>query len=337
MLVVMRPDATPEDVEGVSEKIRTLGFTPHPMASPQRTAIGITGNEGQIAPEVFDLLPGVDRAISVSQPFKLVSTEMKSEPTVVDVDGVKVGGHNVVVMGGPCSVESEEQILRCAEVVQASGGTFLRGGAFKPRTSPYAFRGLMEEGLRLLAMARERTGLKIVTEVLTVDTVDLVAEYADVLQIGARNMQNFALLEAAGSQSKAVLLKRGMSATIKELLMAAEYIAAKGNYKIMLCERGIRTFEPMTRNTLDLGAVAMLKELTHLPVIVDPSHGIGVRSGVTPLARAGIAVGADGLIVEMHPDPSQAWSDGMQSLTIPMFQSMMEQVKKISAAVDRGI
>jgi 3-deoxy-7-phosphoheptulonate synthase len=283
------------------------------------------------------MLPGVAQAIAVSQPFKLVSREVKGERTVVDVDGVLVGGKTIVVMGGPCSVESEEQILTCAEAVAKAGGTFLRGGAFKPRTSPYAFRGLMEEGLQLLAKAREKTGLKVVTEVLTVDTVQLVSDYADVLQIGARNMQNFALLEAAGDQSKPVLLKRGMSATIKELLMAAEYIAARGNYNILLCERGIRTFEPMTRNTLDLGAVAMLKELSHLPVIVDPSHGIGVRSGVTPLARAGIAAGADGLIVEMHPEPSRAWSDGMQSLTIPMFESMMEQVKRISTAVDRDL
>lgn len=337
MLVMMRPDATEEDIEGVSERIRELGFTPHPIPSSARTAICITGNQGAVAPEHFDLLPGVAQAIAISQPFKLVSTEMKSEPTVIHVDDVAVGGHNVVVMAGPCSVEGEEQILSCAEAVKNAGGTFLRGGAFKPRTSPYAFRGLMEDGLRLLAKAREQTGLKVVTEVLTVDTVSMVAEYADVLQIGARNMQNFALLEAVGGQPRPVLLKRGMSATIKELLMAAEYIAAKGNYNIMLCERGIRTFETLTRNTLDLGAVAMLKQLTHLPVIVDPSHGIGVRAGVTPLARAGVAAGADGLIVEIHPEPSRAWSDGMQSLTFPMFDTMMDQVKRISAAMDRGI
>jgi len=337
MLVLMRADATPDDIEKVSERIRELGFASHPIPGSGRTAIGITGNQGAIDPSNFDMLPGVAQAIAVSQPFKLVSREVKGERTIVDVDGVAVGGKSVVVMGGPCSVESEEQILTCADAVANAGGTFLRGGAFKPRTSPYAFRGLMEEGLQLMAKAREKTGLKVVTEVLTVDTVQLVSDYADVLQIGARNMQNFALLEAAGEQPKPVLLKRGMSATIKELLMAAEYIAAKGNYNILLCERGIRTFEPMTRNTLDLGAVAMLKELSHLPVIVDPSHGIGVRSGVIPLARAGIAAGADGLIVEMHPEPSRAWSDGMQSLTIPMFESMMGQVKRISSAVDREL
>lgn len=333
----MRADASPQDIDRVSERIQELGFTAHPIPGSGRTAIGITGNSGAIDPGNFDMLPGVAQAIAVSQPFKLVSREVKGESSIVDVDGVQVGGERVVVMGGPCSVESRDQIMACAHGVAEAGGTFLRGGAFKPRTSPYAFRGLMEEGLELLAKAREETGLKVITEVLTVDTVELVGQYADVLQIGARNMQNFALLEAAGAQPKPVMLKRGMSATIKELLMAAEYIAAKGNYNILLCERGIRTFEPMTRNTLDLGAVTLLKELSHLPVIVDPSHGIGVRSGVTPLARAGIAAGADGLIVEMHPDPSRAWSDGMQSLTIPMFTSMMEQVKRVSLAVDRSL
>tara|TARA_Y100001934_G_scaffold36853_1_gene42521 strand:- start:268 stop:1281 length:1014 start_codon:yes stop_codon:yes gene_type:complete len=337
MLIVMRAEATPEDIERVSNRIQELGFAAHPIPGSARTAIGVTGNDTEIDPGHFDLLPGVAQAIVVSQPFKLVSREVKGESTVVDVDGVLVGGKNVVVMGGPCSVESKEQILLCADAVAEAGGTFLRGGAFKPRTSPYAFRGLMEEGLQLLANAREQTGLKVITEVLTVDTVGLVSEYADVLQIGARNMQNFALLEAVGSQPKPVMLKRGMSATIKELLMAAEYIVAKGNYNVLLCERGIRTYEPMTRNTLDLGAVALLKELSHLPIIVDPSHGIGVRSGVIPLARAGVAAGADGLIVEMHPEPNRAWSDGMQSLTIPMFQSMMDQVRRISLAVDRSI
>jgi 3-deoxy-7-phosphoheptulonate synthase len=285
----------------------------------------------------FAVLPGVAQAIPVSKPYKLVSADVKPERSVIDVGGVKVGGKQFIVMAGPCAVESEAQLMACAHAAKNAGATFLRGGAFKPRSSPYAFQGLKKEGLELLAKARSATGLKVVTEVLSPETVPLVAEYADVLQIGARNMQNFTLLEACGEQRKPVLLKRGLSATIDELLMAAEYIAARGNYQIILCERGIRTFETQTRNTLDLGAVVVLQKLSHLPVVVDPSHGIGRRDGVIPLARAGLAVGADGVIIEIHPEPEKALSDGPQSLTLPMFDKLMGELRRVAEALDRTI
>lgn len=337
MLIVMRKDATAEQIKAVTDKIRELGLTPHTIPGSQRTAIGITGNQGPVPADLFEIMPGVAQAIPVSQPFKLVSTEVKPERTVVNVNGATIGGETLAVMAGPCSVESEAQILACARAAKKAGAQFLRGGAFKPRTSPYDFQGLKEEGLKLLAQAREETGLKVVTEVMSSESIELVARYADMLQIGARNMQNFTLLEAVGEAKRPVLLKRGMSATIKELLMAAEYIASRGNYEIVLCERGIRTFETLTRNTLDLGAVTVLKQLSHLPVIVDPSHGIGLRYGVIPLARAGVAVGADGLMVEIHPEPERALSDGPQSLTLPMFEEMMKEVKRVAAAVGRRI
>jgi 3-deoxy-7-phosphoheptulonate synthase len=337
MLIVMLKEATTEQVQAVSDKIRELGLTPHTIPGSERTAIGITGNRGPVPADLFELMPGVAQAIPVSQPFKLVSAEVKPERTVVNVNGATIGGERLAVMAGPCSVESEAQILACARAARQSGAQFLRGGAFKPRTSPYDFQGLKEEGLKLLALAREETGLKVVTEVMSPGSVELVARYADMLQIGARNMQNYTLLEAVGETRRPVLLKRGMSATIKELLMSAEYIASRGNYDIVLCERGIRTFEPMTRNTLDLGAVTVLRQLSHLPVIVDPSHGIGLRYGVIPLARAGVAVGADGLIVEIHPDPERALSDGPQSLTLAMFEEMMREVRRIAVALGRLI
>ncbi|HUK57220.1 MAG TPA: 3-deoxy-7-phosphoheptulonate synthase [Nitrospiria bacterium] len=337
MLIVMRHDATSEQIDAVAEKIKELGFKPHAIPGSERTAIGITGNRGPVDADLFEILPGVAQAIPVSQPFKLVSSEVKPERTVVNVDGAVIGGESLAVMAGPCSVESEAQILACARAAQACGARFLRGGAFKPRTSPYDFQGLKEEGLKLLALAREETGLKVVTEVMSPGSVELVARYADVLQIGARNMQNFPLLEAVGEVKRPVLLKRGLSATLKELLMAAEYIASRGNYEIVLCERGIRTFETMTRNTLDLGAVIVLKQLSHLPVIVDPSHGFGLRYGVTPLARAAVAVGADGLLVEIHPEPDHALSDGPQSLTLPMFQELMRQVRLVASSIGRRI
>lgn len=335
MLIVMTKGATADHVDAVVKKIESLGYGAHPVPGSARTAIGITGNDGAVQAGLFESMPEVAQVISVSQPFKLVSRECKEENSILDIGGVKVGGEDFVVMGGPCSVESAEQIDACAKTVAATGGAFLRGGAFKPRTSPYSFQGHKEEGLKLLRQAGDAHGLKVVTEVVSPSTVGLVAEYADVLQVGARNMQNFALLEEIGQQKTPVLLKRGMSATIKELLMAAEYIAKGGNYNIMLCERGIRTFETMTRNTLDLGAVTVLKELSHLPVIVDPSHGIGIRSGVTPLARAAAAVGADGLIIEMHPKPEEAMSDGAQSLTPEMWGTMMREVGKVAEAVGR--
>jgi 3-deoxy-7-phosphoheptulonate synthase len=337
MLVVMKPHATQEEIDAVVEKIRSMGLEPHTIPGAQRVAIGITGNKGSLDPGQFETMPGVADAIRVSQPFKLVSREVKEEDTVIDVGGVPLGGKSIVVMAGPCSVESREQILEAAHAVKAAGARFLRGGAFKPRTSPYEFQGLAEEGLRLLALAREETGLKVVTEVMDVETLPMVADYADVLQIGARNMQNFSLLKQLGPLKKPVLLKRGASATLKEWLMAAEYIVSRGNYQVALCERGIRTFETMTRNTLDLNAVPVLKTLTHLPVIVDPSHGIGLRAHVGAMARAGIAAGADGIIVEVHPRPDKALSDGQQSLTPREFDELMRQARVIAGAVGRTL
>jgi 3-deoxy-7-phosphoheptulonate synthase len=335
MLVVMKPHATEAQVAAVVEKIRSLGLTPHPIPGAQRVAIGITGNRGGLDPAQFETMPGVGDAIRVSQPFKLVSREVKEEDTVIDVGGVPLGGKELAVMAGPCSVESREQILEVAHAVKAAGARFLRGGAFKPRTSPYEFQGLAEEGLKLLALAREQTGLKIVTEVMDAETLPMVADYADVLQIGARNMQNFSLMKQLGQVRRPILLKRGPSATIKEWLMAAEYVVAGGNYQVALCERGIRTFETMTRNTLDLNAVPVLKALTHLPVIVDPSHGIGLRAHVAAMARAGVAAGADGIIVEVHPCPEKALSDGQQSLLPGEFEDLMRQVRVIAGAVGR--
>lgn len=337
MLVVMKPNATEAQIEAVVEKIRSLGLTPHAIPGAQRVAIGITGNKGGLDPGQFETLPGVADAIRVSQPFKLVSREVKAEDTVIDVGGVPLGGNAIAIMAGPCSVESREQILETARAVKAAGARFLRGGAFKPRTSPYEFQGLAEEGLKLLALAREETGLKVVTEVMDAETLPLVADYADVLQLGARNMQNYSLLKALGDVRKPILVKRGPSATIKEWLMAAEYIVSRGNYAVALCERGIRTFETMTRNTLDLNAVPVLKMLTHLPVVVDPSHGIGLRAHVAAMARAGVAAGADGLIVEVHPRPDKALSDGQQSLTPPEFAELMRQVRVIAGAVGRVV
>jgi 3-deoxy-7-phosphoheptulonate synthase len=337
MLIVMRPQATQAQIAAVVEKIHALGLDAHEIPGAQRMAIGITGNRGALDAEAFASLPGVADAIRVSQPFKLVSREVKEEDTVIDVAGSRLGGPGLAIMAGPCSVESEEQILEVARGVKDLGATFLRGGAFKPRTSPYEFQGLGDAGLKLLALAREKTGLKVVTEVMDTDDLPLVADYADVLQLGARNMQNFSLLRRLGKLGKPVLLKRGPSATIKEWLMAAEYILSNGNYQVALCERGIRTFETMTRNTLDLNAVPVLKALTHLPVIVDPSHGIGMRRHVPAMARAAIAAGADGLIIEVHPHPDQALSDGHQSLSLPEFADLMRAVRVIAGAVGRPV
>jgi 3-deoxy-7-phosphoheptulonate synthase len=337
MLVVMKPHATPAEVEAVVERIRSLGLTPHPIPGAQRVAIGITGNKGALDPALFEGMPAVRDAIRVSQPWKLVSREVKEEDTILDVGGARLGGGRLAVMAGPCSVESEEQILEAAHAVRKAGASFLRGGAYKPRTSPYDFQGLAEEGLRLLALARERTGLKVVTEAMDAETLPMVAEYADVVQIGARNMQNFSLLKRLGTIGKPVLLKRGPSATVREWLMAAEYVVSNGNPRVALCERGIRTFETATRNTLDLNAVPVLKALTHLPVVVDPSHGIGLRAHVPAMARAAVAAGADGLIVEVHPCPEKALSDGQQSLTPAEFAGLMEQVRVIASAVGRPL
>ncbi len=337
MFVAMKPHATEEEFAQVVEKIRSLGLTPHPILGTERRVVAIVGNTGGLDPEDFGVMSGVAEALRVSQPFKLVSREVKEETTVIDVGGATIGGPAIAVMAGPCSVESREQILEAAHAVKKAGATFLRGGAFKPRTSPYEFQGLREEGLKLLALAREETGLKVVTEVKDTETVPMVAAYADVLQVGARNMQNFSLLRRLGASKKPILLKRGPAATIKEFLMAAEYILAHGNYQVALCERGIRTFETMTRNTLDLNAVPVLKSLSHLPVVVDPSHGIGLRKHVPAMARAGVAAGADALIVEVHPCPEKARSDGHQTLSIPEFGSLMQQVRMIASAIGRAV
>jgi len=337
MFIAMKPHATEAEFDAVIDKVRALGLTPHPISGTERRVVAVVGNTGAVDPDDFAMLPGVAEALRVSQPFKLVSREVKEEGTVIDVGGVKVGGRAIVVMAGPCSVESRDQILETARAVKKAGASILRGGAWKPRTSPYEFQGLREEGLKLLALAREETGLKIITEVMSTDTVPLVADYADILQVGARNMQNYPLLERLGQVKKPVMLKRGLSGTIKEWLMAAEYIVAKGNPDVMLCERGIRTFETATRNTLDINAIPVVKSLSHLPVIVDPSHGIGLRKHVAAIARAGVAAGADAIMVEVHPTPEKALSDGHQSLSIPEFEELMRQVRVIALAIERPV
>lgn len=329
MIIVMKPGATKAQFNHVIEKIKEYGFQPHPIVGTERTVIGCIGDErGKTQLQSLEVAAGVESVMPILKPFKLASREMRKERTVVKVGKHSIGGSQFVVMAGPCSVETREQILKSAEVVKAAGAQMLRGGAFKPRTSPYSFQGLEEEGLKLLAEARERTGLPFVTEVITPTDVALVARYADMLQIGARNMQNFALLKEVGKIQRPVLLKRGMSSTLQELLMSAEYIMSQGNYNVVLCERGIRTFEDYTRNTCDLSAVPALKEMSHLPVIVDPSHGTGVRSLIAPISKAAVAIGADGLIIEVHPNPEEAYSDGAQSLMPKQFDKLMDEVKK---------
>ena len=330
MLVVMQAQATAEDIARVCKKIEGLGFRPHVLPGAQRTAIGITGNPGPVDTAEFDGLPGVIEAIRVSKPYKLVSREVKPDDTIVRVAGVPVGTGTLTFIAGPCSVETREQILASARAVQAAGAQLLRGGAYKPRTSPYAFQGLAEEGLQLLAEAREATGLGVVTEAIDVETFDLVEKYADCIQIGARNMQNFSLLRRAGRSRLPVLLKRGMSSTLEEFLMAAEYILAGGNYQVMLCERGVRTFADHTRNTLDLSVVPAVQRLSHLPILVDPSHGTGRRDKVLPMARAAVAAGAAGLMVEVHPNPDQALSDGFQTLDPGQFQELADECRAIA-------
>src|SRR4051812_22050933 len=337
MLILMKADASKDDVAAVETKIRELGFQPNNIPGATRLAIGVTGNQGPVDAGIFTVMSGVADAVAVSKPWKLVSREVKPDDTFVKIGTAQIGGGKFGVIAGPCAVESREQVDAAATAVKAAGAHFLRGGAFKPRTSPYGFQGLKEEGLKILAEARAKTGLPIVTEVMDTRDVDLVARYADVLQIGARNMQNFALLEAVGAQPKAVMLKRGLSATISEFLMAAEYILKQGNYKVVLCERGIRTFETMTRNTLDLGSIPLIKRLTHLPIIVDPSHGTGDRASVPAMARAAVALGADGLMVEVHPEPEKALSDGAQSLTPAGFATLMDSVRAIASVVGLSV
>ena len=337
MLIVMGSDATPAQITAVSERVRELGFTPNEIPGAVRIAIGVTGNSGALDPGLFNRMPGVQEAVVVSRPYKLVSREVKPDDTVIEVLGTRIGGGALTVMAGPCSVESREQTLTTAHHVRKHGATVLRGGAFKPRTSPYDFQGLREEGLQLLADARAETGMPVITEVKDTETLALVCEYADILQIGARNMQNFSLLEAVGSAGKPVMLKRGMSSTVKEWLMAAEYIVSQGNYQVILCERGIRTFETFTRNTLDLGVIPLVRMLTHLPVVVDPSHGTGVARAVGPMARAAVAAGTDGLMLEVHPQPEKALSDGPQALTFDMFAGLMGEIAKVAQAVDQDL
>lgn len=333
MLIVMKPEATEAQVEEVLKVIRDLGFKPHPMPGATRTAIGITGNQGAIDPAHFEMLSGVSEAIRVSKPYKLVGRDLKQDDTIVSVGGVEIGAAEPAIIAGPCAVETYEQTMAIAEIVAAAGVKLFRGGAFKPRTSPYAFQGLGEEGLKILAEARDRFGLSIVTEVLDTETADLVEEYADIMQVGARNMQNFSLLRRVGQARKPVMLKRGMSATLDELLLAAEYIMAEGNYNVILCERGVRTFADHTRNTLDLSIVPAVQSRSHLPIIVDPSHGTGKRHKVIPLARAAIAAGADGIMVEVHNHPEQALSDGPQALLPDMFKRLVAEVHAIHKVI----
>jgi 3-deoxy-7-phosphoheptulonate synthase len=338
MLVMMKSHATEAEIEAVCRKIESMGYKPHPIPGSTRTAIGITGNQGPLEAAAFESMPGVGECVPVSKPYKLVGRELKEETTVIDLgDGVRVGGRELAIVAGPCAVENREQTLVIAAAVAASGAKLFRGGAYKPRTSPYSFQGLAETGLKILAEVREKFGLKIVTEAIDVESLDLVEQYADVIQVGARNMQNFSLLKRAGRSRRPVLLKRGISATLDELLMAAEYILAEGNYNVILCERGIRTFTDHTRNTLDLAVIPAVQRLSHLPIIVDPSHGTGRREKVVPLSRAAIAVGADGLMIEVHNQPEEALSDGNQSIMPPEFKQLMEEVRQIASVLGRTL
>src|SRR5271154_3326542 len=339
MLVVMQAHATEEQVRAVCQKIEALGYRAHSIPGAERTAIGITGNKGEVEPGTLEEMSGVQEVIRVTKPYKLVSRDIKEENTVVRFAGsdATVGGPALAIIAGPCAVESREQAFAVAERVHRAGAQFFRGGAYKPRTSPYSFQGLGEEGLRIMADIRDQFGMKIVTEAIDNESLELVEEYADVIQIGARNMQNFSLLKRAGRSRKPVLIKRGLAATLEEFLMAAEYVMSEGNYNVILCERGVRTFADHTRNTLDLSIVPVVQRLSHLPIVVDPSHGTGKRNKVTPLSRAAVAVGADGLIIEVHHDPDRALSDGMQSLYPEQFDALMAQVGQIAAVLGRTV
>jgi len=337
MIIVMRKDAATEEIDHVVEKIQGAGLAVHISKGEERTIIGAIGDEAKLASLPLEALPGVESVMPILKPFKLVSREFRAEATVLDIDGVSVGGDKVRVIAGPCSVESEESLIKTAREVKAAGATILRGGAFKPRTSPYDFQGLGVKGLEYLAAAKKETGLPLVSELMDPRDVELFDRYVDIVQVGARNMQNFRLLKEVGRMKKAVLLKRGLSATIKEFLMSAEYIASQGNSNIILCERGIRTFETATRNTLDISAVPVLKEETHLPVFVDPSHAAGRWSLVTQLSKAAVAVGADGLMIEVHHDPENALCDGAQSLKPVKFVQMMKEVDSVARAVGRSL
>jgi 3-deoxy-7-phosphoheptulonate synthase len=339
MLVVMKAQATAEQIQAVCEYIEQLGFRAHPLPGAQRTAIGITGNQGEVERGSIEDLSGVAEVIRVSKPYKLASRDVKEEDTVIQFPGTNasIGGADLAIVAGPCSVESREQAFEIAEQVSAAGAQFFRGGAYKPRTSPYAFQGLGLEALSIMAEIRERYGLRIITEAIDSETLELVAEWADVIQIGARNMQNFSLLKKAGKLRKPVLLKRGLSATLDEFLMSAEYIMSEGNYQVILCERGVRTFADHTRNTLDLSIVPAVQRLSHLPILVDPSHGTGKRDSVLPMARAAVATGCDGILVEVHNHPEKALSDGPQSIYPDQFVRMMDEIEQIAPVVARRL
>lgn len=339
MIVVMKSDVEEKEIVQVKNRIKELGYKTHPIEGVKKTIIGIIGDLDR--EELIDSLgacPSIEKLVPIQEPYKLAGKTFKSTPTVINIGGdVVIGDNEIVIMAGPCSVESEEQIIKTARAVKKAGAKILRGGAFKPRTSPYSFQGLQEEGLKLLEKASEETGLKIVTEVMTPEHVELVGKYTDIFQIGARNMQNFYLLKEVGNSDKPVMLKRGMNATYKEFIMAAEYIMSEGNYNVILCERGIRTFEDYTRNTLDLVSIPVLKDLSHLPVVIDPSHGTGRRELVAPAARGAVAMGADGLMMEVHPEPTRALSDGQQSLEFEEFNQLVKSLGDIAAASDRRI
>jgi len=337
MIVVMKSDATMADISGVVKALESMGCKPHPTRGADRTVIGVVDARQGADFSHLEGAPGVEQVIPITKAYKMVSREFRPQNTVVNVNGVAVGGDRFVVMAGPCAVENREQVLTAARAVRDAGASILRGGAFKPRTSPYSFQGLGEEGLRILLAAKRETGLPVVTEVISPELVPLVSEYADILQIGARNMQNYALLEACGKIRKPVLLKRGMMSTVEELLMAAEYILSNGNQQVILCERGIRTFENSTRNTLDISAVPVIKRNSHLPIIVDPSHAAGHTDFVIPLALAAVAAGADGIIVEVHPCPETAWCDGVQSLSLHKFEEMMDKIRLLADAMGRSL
>jgi len=337
MIIVLRPDATEAQQDHIIKKLKGLGLQVHISKGTERTILGAIGDEAILRNVPLEAIPGVEKVHPILKPFKLASREFRPENTVIDVGGTQIGGNRIVVMAGPCAVESKTLLVEIAKEVKSSGATFLRGGAFKPRTSPYAFQGLEEEGLKYLAETRERVGLPVITEVMDPRDIDMIVKYADVLQIGARNMQNFRLLKEVGLCKKPILLKRGISATIKEWLMSAEYIMAGGNHQVILCERGIRTYETATRNTLDLSAIPVLKQMTHLPVIVDPSHAVGKWDLVAPMAKAAVAAGADGLIIEVHSNPEEALCDGEQSLKPKSFKQLMDELRPIAVAVGRTI
>jgi 3-deoxy-7-phosphoheptulonate synthase len=338
MIIIMKHDSSEQDLDHVVQVIEKLGYKAHLIRGVERTVVGAVGDErGKARLESLRTLAGVENVVPILKPFKLVGRQLKEENTVINVSGVPVGGDEIQIMAGPCSVESREQVLEISEIVKEGGAKILRGGAFKPRTSPYSFQGLEEKGLEMLAEARERTGLKIVTEVMDPHTVELVARYADILQVGARNMQNFALLKSLGKINKPILLKRGMMSTIEEFLMSAEYILSEGNYNVILCERGIRTFETATRSTLDLNSIPLIKKLTHLPIIVDPSHATGRWDLVLPMSKASIAAGADGLMIEVHPHPEEAFSDGFQSLLPERYLSLMREIRPLVSVMNRTI